>query len=261
MWVAFSCYDHGTRRNSSRSAGRTGTPWDAPPTPHATPPPPWPTQAPETSLQVQVRQGVLVRFVVINLAVTPFDDVHVRTSKPQARTRPTARLLEVYRESARNSPVAAGVAAVYAYEAQVPRVAQAKIDGLRANYGIEDRPALSFFEVHAALDVEHSAAERAHRRGHHRGGCRSRGGGGPGRPGRVMGVPVGRGRPGLTGDRRALDPQMSRRTRQTFSCSARKSISATPRRMESPFQRALPFAPALRTSALLRWNRRSHRVL
>ena len=161
MWVAFSCYDHGTRRNSSRSAGRTGTPWDAPPTPHATPPPPWPTQAPETSLQVQVRQGVLVRFVVINLAVTPFDDVHVRTSKPQARTRPTARLLEVYRESARNSPVAAGVAAVYAYEAQVPRVAQAKIDGLRANYGIEDRPALSFFEVHAALDVEHSAAERA----------------------------------------------------------------------------------------------------
>ncbi len=57
--------------------------------------------------------------------------------------------------------MAAGVAAVYAYEAQVPRVAQAKIDGLRANYGIEDRPALSFFEVHAALDVEHSAAERA----------------------------------------------------------------------------------------------------
>ena len=56
--------------------------------------------------------------------------------------------------------MAAGVAAVYAYEAQVPRVAQAKIDGLREHYGIDGGPALEFFEVHGELDVEHSAAER-----------------------------------------------------------------------------------------------------
>jgi pyrroloquinoline-quinone synthase len=53
------------------------------------------------------------------------------------------------------------VAAVYAYEAQIPRVARAKLDGLRGRYGITDSRALAFFDVHAELDLEHSAAERA----------------------------------------------------------------------------------------------------
>jgi pyrroloquinoline-quinone synthase len=72
----------------------------------------------------------------------------------------TQALLDTYRRAATEAPVAAGVAAVYAYEAQVPRVAQAKIDGLRRHYGIVEGPALEFFEVHGELDVEHSAAER-----------------------------------------------------------------------------------------------------
>jgi pyrroloquinoline-quinone synthase len=84
------------------------------------------------------------------------DDVESAT--PNAATR---GLLDTYRRASREAPVAAGVAAVYAYEAQVPAVAQAKIDGLRAHYGIGGGTALSFFEVHSALDVEHSAAERA----------------------------------------------------------------------------------------------------
>jgi pyrroloquinoline-quinone synthase len=85
------------------------------------------------------------------------DDVESAT--PNAAT---ATLLDVYRRATREAPVAAGVAAVYAYEAQVPRVATAKIDVLRAHYGIGDGdPALAFFEFHAELDVEHSAAERA----------------------------------------------------------------------------------------------------
>jgi pyrroloquinoline-quinone synthase len=56
--------------------------------------------------------------------------------------------------------VAAGVAAVYAYEAQVPAVAKAKIDGLKATYGLDDPDTLAFFELHSELDVEHSGAER-----------------------------------------------------------------------------------------------------
>jgi len=72
----------------------------------------------------------------------------------------TMALLDTYRRAATEAPVAAGVAAVYAYEAQVPRVAGAKIDGLREHYGITEGPALRFFEVHGELDVEHSAAER-----------------------------------------------------------------------------------------------------
>ena len=48
----------------------------------------------------------------------------------------------------------------YAYERQVPAVAQAKIDGLRERYGVTGGRTLGFFETHALLDIEHSEAER-----------------------------------------------------------------------------------------------------
>jgi pyrroloquinoline-quinone synthase len=72
----------------------------------------------------------------------------------------THELVWSYLSACRTRPVAAGVAAVYAYEAQVPAVAKAKIDGLKANYGVEDPETLEFFELHSDLDVEHSGAER-----------------------------------------------------------------------------------------------------
>jgi len=56
--------------------------------------------------------------------------------------------------------VAAGVAALYAYESQVPDVARAKIDGLRTRYGVDDDRTLSFFSTHAYLDEDHAAQER-----------------------------------------------------------------------------------------------------
>ena len=49
-----------------------------------------------------------------------------------------------------------GLCALYAYELQVPAVAQSKLDGLKQFYGITDAPALAFFEVHLKYDVEHS---------------------------------------------------------------------------------------------------------
>jgi pyrroloquinoline-quinone synthase len=72
----------------------------------------------------------------------------------------THDLVWSYLGTCRTRPVAAGVAAVYAYEAQVPAVARAKVDGLKANYAVEDPETLEFFELHADLDVEHSEAER-----------------------------------------------------------------------------------------------------
>ena len=72
----------------------------------------------------------------------------------------TGALVQTYVDIAREAPVAAGVAAVYAYERQVPAVAQTKIDGLRQRYGISDPRTLGFFETHSVLDVEHSEAER-----------------------------------------------------------------------------------------------------
>lgn len=76
------------------------------------------------------------------------------------RNDATRELVDGYLRIAADEPLAAGVAAVYAYEAQVPPVAQAKIDGLREHYAIDDERTLAFFSTHAYLDVEHSRAER-----------------------------------------------------------------------------------------------------
>jgi pyrroloquinoline-quinone synthase len=69
-------------------------------------------------------------------------------------------LVETYRSVTTEAPVAAAVAAVYAYEAQVPEVASAKIDGLKEHFDVDDPRTLAFFELHSTLDVEHSDAER-----------------------------------------------------------------------------------------------------
>ena len=80
----------------------------------------------------------------------------VRQAQPNGKTQ---ALLDSYASASVERPVAAGVAAVYAYEAQVPKVAKAKIHGLSEHYGITDRRTTRFFEIHSVLDEEHSAAE------------------------------------------------------------------------------------------------------
>ena len=81
------------------------------------------------------------------------DRSDVRDAAPNEQT---TALVSFYDTVAWQQPVAAGVAALYAYESQVPAVATAKLRGLPA-YGV-DRSA--FFEVHAGMDVEHAEAER-----------------------------------------------------------------------------------------------------
>ena len=75
------------------------------------------------------------------------------------RTPETAALLDTYFGLAAEAPVAAGIAAVYAYESQAPAVMIEKIRGLREHYGLLDERSLEFFRVHSQLDVEHSGAE------------------------------------------------------------------------------------------------------
>lgn len=48
-----------------------------------------------------------------------------------------------------------GLGALYAYESQVPEVADSKIKGLVDNYAITDARTLAFFEVHKTADVYH----------------------------------------------------------------------------------------------------------
>ena len=80
--------------------------------------------------------------------------------KGAARNDATNALVELYSEMSREAPVPAAVAALYAYERQVPEVSGSKIDGLKKHYGVEDERTTAFFAVHGVLDIEHSGAER-----------------------------------------------------------------------------------------------------
>ena len=73
----------------------------------------------------------------------------------------TRELLASYWAAVSDGPIAAGIAALYAYEGQVPEVATEKIRGLVELYGVDDPRTLAFFTVHSTLDVEHSGAERS----------------------------------------------------------------------------------------------------
>ena len=59
----------------------------------------------------------------------------------------------------RDQPAVAGVAALYAYESQQPEVMKTKRDGLTNLYNVTSGH--DYFDVHQAIDVEHSAGERA----------------------------------------------------------------------------------------------------
>lgn len=76
------------------------------------------------------------------------------------RNEATNALVSLYSETSRAAPVPAAVAALYAYERQVPEVSKSKIEGLKKHYGVEDQRATAFFAVHGVLDIEHSDAER-----------------------------------------------------------------------------------------------------
>lgn len=52
-----------------------------------------------------------------------------------------------------------GLAALLAYESQIPEVAKTKRAGLKEFYGIEDERAVSFFRVHESIDLLHHQSE------------------------------------------------------------------------------------------------------
>ncbi len=52
-----------------------------------------------------------------------------------------------------------GLAALFAYETQIPEVARTKREGLKSFYEIADERAVSFFRVHEGIDVLHQQVE------------------------------------------------------------------------------------------------------
>jgi pyrroloquinoline-quinone synthase len=67
-------------------------------------------------------------------------------------------LVRIYEQQCGEGPIAAGLAALYVYESQIPAVATAKIDGLRRFCGITGDRAVEFFQVHEQADVFHARA-------------------------------------------------------------------------------------------------------
>ena len=64
------------------------------------------------------------------------------------------------KELTRSEDYRKGLAALYAYESQIPEVAKTKREGLKSFYGIEDERAISFFRVHEGIDVLHQQVEK-----------------------------------------------------------------------------------------------------
>jgi len=71
----------------------------------------------------------------------------------------TQNLIETFRDVC-SGDTADGIAALYAYESQIPAVAESKVAGLRKYYGFTDPKHNEYFSVHIEADREHSAAER-----------------------------------------------------------------------------------------------------
>jgi pyrroloquinoline-quinone synthase len=68
---------------------------------------------------------------------------------------PIKALIDHFSQVARKGTPAEALAAFYAYESQVPRVAQAKAQGLRELYGA-DTKTTAYFDLHESADVHHS---------------------------------------------------------------------------------------------------------
>lgn len=80
----------------------------------------------------------------------------VRNAAPYAETNALAATLG---NITRNGSTLEGVAALYAYESQIPEVSKTKIDGLTKFYGVTSNEGLSFFRVHEHADEIHRRAE------------------------------------------------------------------------------------------------------
>ncbi|MEO8348565.1 MAG: CADD family putative folate metabolism protein [Acidobacteriota bacterium] len=76
------------------------------------------------------------------------------------RTAEVADAIALFRRATRAGSVPEGLAALYAYESQIPEISKTKREGLAAFYGIEDPEETRFFTVHEEADVWHRQVER-----------------------------------------------------------------------------------------------------
>jgi pyrroloquinoline-quinone synthase len=85
------------------------------------------------------------------------DEARVRNTGKEAET---SALIDTFRSVCREGATAEGLAALYAYESQIPEICESKIDGLKKHYGFNNPEHYRYFSVHIEADREHSAVER-----------------------------------------------------------------------------------------------------
>src|SRR6184192_2077644 len=67
----------------------------------------------------------------------------------------TKNLIETFRSVCAKGKTAEGLAALYAYESQIPAVSESKINGLIENYNMTAPRGYEYFTVHVEADREH----------------------------------------------------------------------------------------------------------
>ena len=83
------------------------------------------------------------------------DEMHSATLLPQ-----TGESIDALKSLTTSDNYLRGVAALYAFESQVPEIARTKREGLKSFYRIEDESTVSYFTVHEEADLIHRGQER-----------------------------------------------------------------------------------------------------
>ena len=79
-------------------------------------------------------------------------DAEVKSSVAEEETRACTH---AFGDATASSSIPLALGMLYGYESQTPEVAETKVAGLRAHYGIEGA-GVTYFELHGKLDLEHS---------------------------------------------------------------------------------------------------------
>ena len=81
---------------------------------------------------------------------------NIRSAELLPSTRDSVARLQSLTQSA---DYREGLAALLAYESQIPEVAKTKREGLKNFYAIEDERSVAFFRVHESIDILHQKVE------------------------------------------------------------------------------------------------------
>ena len=118
---------------------------------------------------LSVRQNLLENLIEEERGDENHPELWLRFAEALGVTREgvtAAELLDATKDSVRrlqsltqSEDYREGLAALLAYESQIPEVARTKREGLKSCYGISDERAVSFFRLHESIDVLHQQVE------------------------------------------------------------------------------------------------------